>query len=86
MAPKNVLARAEEKLYSSTSIVLKALAEIEFYIFSKNENETLFPSFPDKNYHESSPFAKFEDVRNEVLVTLADIGIPQNMDTVRLAL
>ena len=76
VAPKNVLARAEERLYSSTGIVLKALAEMEFYIISKNENETLFPSFPDKNYHESSPFAKFEDVRNEVLITLADIGIP----------
>jgi len=75
VAPKNVLARAEEKLRSSTGIVLKALAELEFYIISKQESEMLFPGAPDKNYHESAPFAKFEDLRNEVLVTLANVGI-----------
>jgi glutamine synthetase len=75
VAPKNVLMRAEEKLRSSTDIVLKALAELEFYVISKQENEALFPGVADKNYHESAPFAKFEDLRNEVLVTLADVGI-----------
>ncbi|MDI6904358.1 MAG: glutamine synthetase family protein [Candidatus Bathyarchaeia archaeon] len=74
-APKNVLARAEEKLRSSTGIVLKALAELEFYIISKRETEMLFPGAPDKNYHESAPFTKFEDLRNEVLVTLEAVGI-----------
>jgi glutamine synthetase len=75
VAPKNVLARAEEKLRSSSGIVLKALAELEFYITSKKESEMLFPCAPDKNYHETAPFTKFEDLRNEVLVTLADVGI-----------
>ena len=75
VAPKNVLTRAEEKLRSSTVIVLKALAELEFYVLSKQENEVLFQGVPDKNYHESAPFTKFENLRNEVLVTLADVGI-----------
>jgi glutamine synthetase len=75
VAPKNVLARAEEKLRSSTGIVLKALAELEFYVISKQENETLFLGAPDKNYHESAPFTKFEDLRNEVLTTLTNVGI-----------
>jgi glutamine synthetase len=75
VAPKNVLARAEEKLCSSTGIALKALAELEFYVFSKLENEMLFPGVFDKNYQESAPFTKFEDLRNEILVTLADVGI-----------
>ncbi|MDI6847776.1 MAG: glutamine synthetase family protein [Candidatus Bathyarchaeia archaeon] len=75
VAPKNVLARAEEKLRSSTGIVLKALAELEFYIIFKRETEMLFPGAPDKNYHESAPFTKFEDLRNEVLVTLEAVGI-----------
>jgi len=75
VAPKNVLARAEEKLRSSSGIVLKALAELEFYVISKQATETLFPSAPDKNYHESAPFANFEDLRNEVLETLTNIGI-----------
>jgi glutamine synthetase len=75
VAPKNVLVRAEEKLRSSTGVVLKALAELEFYVISEQENETLFLGAPDKNYHESAPFTKFEDLRNEVLAMLADVGI-----------
>jgi len=75
VAPKNVLARAEEKLHSSSGIVLKALAELEFYVISKQETEMLFPGASDKNYHESSPFTKFEDLRNEILVTLANVGV-----------
>ena len=76
IAPQNVLARTEERLRASNGIVLKSLAELEFYIISKPETETLFPSAPDKNYHESAPFTNFEDVRNEVLVTLSNVGIP----------
>jgi glutamine synthetase len=76
VAPQNVLRRAEEKLRSSSSIALKALAELEFYIVAERETETLFPGVPDRNYHESSPFAKFEDIRNEVLATLDAIGVP----------
>ncbi len=75
VAPKNVLLKAEKKLYSSSGIILKALAELEFYVIAKQENEMLFPGAPDKNYHESSPFSRFEDLRNEVLVTLANVGI-----------
>jgi glutamine synthetase len=76
IAPENVLAKAEEKLRSPSGIALKALAELEFYIIAERQTETLFPSSPDKNYHESSSFAKFEDIRNEVLATLDVIGVP----------
>jgi len=76
IAPQNVLARAEEKLRSSNGIVLKALAELEFYVIAEQKTEMLFPSAPDRNYHECSPFAKFEDIRNEVLATLDIVGFP----------
>ncbi len=74
-APQNALARAEHKLFSSRRIVLKALAELEFYVISKQETELLFPGDPDRNYHDSAPFTRFEDVRNEILATLSNIGI-----------
>lgn len=74
VAPENILLRAEEKLHDSMGIILKALAELEFYIVNKRE-ETVFPRLSERNYHESAPFAEFEDLRNEVLVSLADIGI-----------
>lgn len=76
VAPRNVLTRADERLRSSTGITLRALAELEFYIIAKMEAEALFPVGADKNYHESTPFTKFEDVRNEILTTLAIVGIP----------
>jgi len=75
VAPKNVLARAEERLRSSTGIMLKTLAELEFHVIAKQESEALFPGVPDKNYHESAPFSLFESLRNEVLATLANVGI-----------
>jgi glutamine synthetase len=75
IAPQNVLVRAEEKLRSSSDIALKALAELEFYIISTQEKEMLFQGEPDRNYHESTPLTRFEDLRNEVLTTLANVGI-----------
>ncbi len=76
IAPKSVLARAEEQLSSSAHITLKALAELEFYIIAKQQTEVLFPAWSDKNYHESAPFAKFQDLRNEIQATLDLVGIP----------
>jgi len=75
-SPQNVLTRAEDKLLSSSGVVLKALAELEFYVISQPEGEPLFPAAPDKNYHESVPFTRFEDLRNEILVTLSVMGFP----------
>jgi glutamine synthetase len=75
VAPMSVLRRAEERLYSSVDIKLKALVELEFYIISKSRGERLFPAEPDKNYHESAPFSEFENIRNEILGSLADVNI-----------
>jgi glutamine synthetase len=75
IAPENILSRAEEKLHSSTAVTLKALAELEFYIISKQETESIFPSVPERHYHESAPFSKFENLRDEILVTLTEVGV-----------
>jgi glutamine synthetase len=74
-APENILHKAEQKVRSSTNITLSALAELEFYIISWPESKILFSSVAEQHYHESAPFSKFEDLRNEILVTLADVGI-----------
>jgi glutamine synthetase len=75
VAPENVLLRAEERLRASATVTLRALAELEFFVVAKQEAEPLFPAMPDKNYHESAPFSRFEQVRNEILVALSEIGI-----------
>ncbi len=75
ISPRNVLARAEEKLRVSSGIILRGLAELEFYVISKLANDVSSQKAQDGNYHESAPFASFENVRSEILATLADIGI-----------
>jgi glutamine synthetase len=55
---------------------LKVLAELEYYVIANQQNAMLFLGAPDRNYHECAPFAKFEDLRNEVLAVLNIAGIP----------
>ena len=75
IAPSNVLRKAEENLQSSEGIVMKSLAELEFYIIAPQQVRPLFPAEPDENYHASSPFTHYEEVRNEALAVLAMMGI-----------
>ena len=75
IAPQNVLTRAEDKLKASANVTLEALAELEFYIIAKPQPENMLTGLPDRNYHESAPFTRFEDLRNEVLAILTDIGV-----------
>jgi len=75
VAPENTLSKAEEKLHASAGVTLKALAELEFYIISKQETEPHFPSASERHYHESAPFSKFENLRYDILAALANIGI-----------
>ena len=75
VAPQNVLNRAEERLRSRSGITLNSLAELEFYIFTQQQTGILFRENPDRNYHESAPFASFENVRNEMLATMEIVGV-----------
>ncbi|MEW6506035.1 MAG: glutamine synthetase beta-grasp domain-containing protein, partial [Chloroflexota bacterium] len=75
VAPRNVLAKAEKGLNESAGVVLKAFAELEYYVVAKQDCGTSLVETADKNYHESAPFARFEALRNEALVVLAEAGI-----------
>jgi len=76
IAPQNILLKAQEKLQKDMGIDLKVLCELEFYIITRQEIEALYPGTSQKNYQESSPFVKFEQIRNEILTTLAAAGLP----------
>jgi glutamine synthetase len=75
IAPNNVLKKAEESLRSSKGMVMKALAELEFYIMAPRQTQPLFQAELDSNYHASSPFTQYEEIRNETLAALDMIGI-----------
>ncbi|MFA5032845.1 MAG: glutamine synthetase family protein [bacterium] len=74
IAPEYIVKKAHEQLKKHTGISLNTLGELEYYvIFDKKENDW-FPGIPQKNYHESSPFVKFENLRDEILYTISSIG------------
>lgn len=76
ISPGTILRKAQERLLRNTGVSLKVLCELEFYVISKLETQVLYPSMPQKNYQESSPFVKFEQLRNEISTTLATVGVP----------
>lgn len=75
VAPRSVLMGAQEKILDSSHIDLRALAELEFYVISRVNTNALFLGESEKNYHESTPFAKFEGLRNDILELLESIGV-----------
>lgn len=75
IAPEYIVKRAQQELNRRTGISLYALGELEYYVISKKYEKELFPGAPQKNYHESKPFVKFEDMNNEILHTLTSIGV-----------
>jgi glutamine synthetase len=75
VSPENILKKAQERLLKNTGVALKVLCELEFYVMSQRERNALYPCMSQGGYQESSPFVKFEQLRNEVLTTLAAVGI-----------
>ena len=48
------------------------MGELEYYIIS--EKEDLFQAVDQKGYHESAPFTKWEDLRKEAMLYIAQMG------------
>jgi glutamine synthetase len=71
-APENILRKAIRHFRDETGLNLKALGELEYYVNSKRSS--LFPASDQKGYHESEPFAKFERMRKEALLLIAQCG------------
>ena len=71
-APQEILRKAQRALTEDTGCELQALGELEYYLFSAQEE--LFPVEPQRGYHESGPFSKWEDVRTETLLHLVRMG------------
>jgi glutamine synthetase len=76
ISPQNVLSRAESRLSASAGLTLRAFAELEFYIILNHETEPAFHGPSDGNYHDSMPFSRAENIRNEAISVLEDLGLP----------
>lgn len=71
-APEYVLRKTYEHFKKETGYVFKTLGELEYYI--KSPIHELYPDNDQKGYHSSSPFTKFEHIRQEAMDLLAHCG------------
>lgn len=71
-SPEYILQKAHKEFRDKTGYTFKALGELEYYVNSAKDD--LYPLFNQKGYHQSKPFAKFEDLRVEALELIAAAG------------
>jgi len=72
ISPEYILKKAAKSFQAVTGMQFQAMGELEYYVVGKKEDH--FLATDQKGYHESSPFAKFEDFRMEVMYLIACAG------------
>ncbi|MDX9930411.1 MAG: glutamine synthetase family protein [Bacteroidales bacterium] len=71
-SPEYILRKAHDRFAELTGMSVRALGELEYYVRSFSDD--LYPLVDQKGYHQSKPFAKFEDLRVEALELCAKAG------------
>lgn len=64
-SPEYILRKAYSRFTKKTGLKIKAFGELEYYV--KSLHDDLYPLVDQRGYHQSKPFAKFEDLRTEAL-------------------
>lgn len=67
-SPEYTLQKACRKFTEVTGMEFHAMGELEYYVIS--EDPQLFSATDQKGYHESGPFAKFNDFRVKCMSTI----------------
>ena len=71
-APRYTLLKACAAFTEVTGMEFEAMGELEYYVIA--ENDGLFPATDQKGYHESAPYAKFNEFRTECMAYIAQAG------------
>lgn len=71
-SPEYTLKRACDAFSKETGMEFFAMGELEYYVISRDTG--LFQASDQKGYHESAPFAKFNDFRVECMDLIAQSG------------
>ena len=72
ISPEYVLRKAHKAMKEKTGYSFHVMGELEYYIIS--EDEDIFRAVDQKGYHESYPFAKWEQLRTEAMTAMAKAG------------
>lgn len=76
-SPDNTLHMAAEAFTAKTGMTFEAMGELEYYVVAGEDvapGLTMFPAENQRGYHESAPFAKFNDFRTECMYYIALVG------------
>lgn len=71
-SPEQILKRSQETLQSKTGLTFETMGELEYYVIS--QGEVIYPANDQKGYHESLPFAKWENLRLDAMKAIASCG------------
>ena len=71
-SPQYVLKKAHDALKEKNRIFFEALGELEYYVYS--ELDEIYQIVPQKGYHESHPFSKWEFLRLEAMEIISSMG------------
>lgn len=71
-SPEQTLHRAAETFTRTTGMTYEAMGELEYYVIA--DDDEMFPAVDQRGYHESEPFAKFNDFRKKCMTYIARTG------------
>lgn len=71
-SPENTLRKACKAFREVTGMDFEAMGELEYYVIAPDSG--MFPATDQKGYHESAPYAKFNDFRTECMLYIAQAG------------
>lgn len=71
-SPEYTLHRAAEAFTESTGLTFEAMGELEYYVIA--DDDEMFPATNQRGYHESGPYAKFNEFRKMCMAYIANAG------------
>ena len=71
-SPENTLRKACRAFKDVTGMEFEAMGELEYYVIAPDSG--MFPATDQKGYHESAPYAKFNDFRTACMSYIAQAG------------
>ena len=71
-SPEHTLRKACKAFNAVTGMEFEAMGELEYYVIAPDEG--VFPATDQKGYHESAPYAKFNEFRTQCMAYIAQAG------------
>lgn len=71
-SPEHTLHKACKVFEDVTGMEFQAMGELEYYVIAPDTR--MFPATDQKGYHESAPYAKFNDFRTQCMAYIAQAG------------